>query len=216
VEASYWQQRWVDGKIGFHEGAPNRWLAEHASRLGDGARRRVLVPLCGKTVDLAYLASRGFEVVGVELALSAAEAFFAEAGLTPQRVEPDGFVRLSAASIEIVVGDFFALTPAIVGTFDAYYDRAAVVALPAALRERYAATLRTLLAPVARGLLVTYEHDVKDGEPPFSVPEAEVARLFPDFAREPLTSTTPAETHDRLLARGGTFARDRAYAMRAP
>ena len=216
VEASYWKQRWADGKIGFHEGAPNHWLALYASRLGEGAGRRVLVPLCGKTVDLAFLAARGLEVVGVELSLPAAEAFFAEAGLAPSRVERDGHVRLAAASIEIVVGDFFALTPSEVGTFDAYYDRAAVVALPAPLRERYAETLRTLLKPGAGGLLVTYEHDVVDGEPPFSVPEAEVQRLFPDFARDPLASVGEGEAQARLLARGGTFARDRAYAMRAP
>jgi thiopurine S-methyltransferase len=213
MEAAYWNQRWVEGKIGFHEGTPNRWLVEHAARLGDGAGRRVLVPLCGKTVDLAFLASRGFEVVGVELVQSAAEAFFAEAGLTPKRVDEGGRVRLSAANIEIIVGDFFALTPAIVGLFDAYYDRAAVVALPVPLRDRYAQTLRTLLAPGAPGLLLTFEHDIADGFPPFTVPEAEITRLFPDFAREELGQ---GDAPGSLLERGATFARDHAYAMRAP
>ena len=212
----YWSGRWDEGRIGFHEGAANRWLAEHIGVLGYGVGRRVLVPLCGKSVDLAFLAAHGFDVVGVEVALSAAEAFYAEAGLTPARADEGGFVRLSSSSIEIVVGDFFAVTPAIVGLFDVFYDRAAIVALPPEMRARYATTLRSLMKPDARGLLVTFEHDAKGHEPPFSVREEEIAERFADYERITLGSVDTLGDRSALRDRGATFALDRAYAMRAP
>ena len=78
MEPSFWLERWRENRIGFHEGHPNSYLERHRSELGAG--RRVLVPLCGKTEDLAYLASLGHHVVGIELAEAAARAFFVEHG----------------------------------------------------------------------------------------------------------------------------------------
>ncbi len=145
MEHGFWQGRWREGRIAFHEGAPNEWLSAHVGTLGIAPeKRRVLVPLCGKTVDLAFLAAHGAEVVGVELVEDAARAFFEEAGLRAARTASGPFVRYEAAGIEIVVGDFFALAPADVGTFDAFYDRAAIVALPPEMRVTYAHTLRAL------------------------------------------------------------------------
>jgi thiopurine S-methyltransferase len=148
--------------------------------------------------------------------MAAAEAFFTDAGLTPTREEQGGFVQLASSAIEIVVGDFFAVSPALVGTFDAFYDRASVVALPAEMREGYAGTLRGLLKPHARGLVVTFEHDARGHEPPFSVDEAEIARLFDGFDRETLGTADVLADRGGLRDRGATFAIDRCYAMRAP
>ena len=213
MDEGYWQARWREGRIGFHEGAPNHWLVAHAAVLGiTPERRRVLVPLCGKTVDLAFLAARGAEVVGVELVESAARAFFEEAGLPVARTVDGPLVRLEAAGIEIVVGDFLALGPSDVGRFDAFYDRAAIVALPASLRERYARALVGLLADDATGLVATFEHDADDGAPPFSVPEAELRRLFPELVLEPLGSTP--DTRPVWKERGASSAIERAFAAR--
>lgn len=216
MEPQFWEGRWRDGRIGFHEGAPNAWLVEHVATLGlSSERRRVLVPLCGKTVDMAYLAGRGAEVVGVELVDSAARAFFAEAKLEPARTIDGVFVRYEAAGVEIVVGDFFALASEDLGPFDAYYDRASIVALPPALRETYAHTLK-LLAPDAPGLVVTFEHDAADGEPPFSVTGAELAALFPE-RRFSLLGTRDTLTPESAMAkRGATFVRESAYAVSTP
>ncbi|MEJ7733927.1 MAG: hypothetical protein WKG00_32625 [Polyangiaceae bacterium] len=191
----YWAERWKDGRIGFHEGRPNRWLEQHLSRLG--ARRRVLVPLCGKTEDMAFLASRGHQVVGVELVEDAARAFFTEHGLSPEHSAAGPFQVLEAGGVRILVGDFFATTPELLGGVDALYDRAALIALPADLRRRYAAHLRVLLAEprqerglpaeprqssAAAGLLVTIEYAqaLNDG-PPFAVLADEVRRLYGDL-----------------------------------
>ena len=153
-------------------------------------------------------------MVGVELALAAGEAFFDEAGLAASRDERGAFVRLRAGAITIVVGDFFAMVPEELGTFDAFYDRAAVVALPARMRERYAAAVMARLAPDAVGLIVTFEHDAPADAPPFSVTEAELERIWPELERASLGSVDVIEDRGVLRDRGATFAMERAYAVR--
>ena len=153
-------------------------------------------------------------MVGVELALAAGEAFFDEAGLAASRDERGAFVRLRAGAITIVVGDFFAMGPEELGTFDAFYDRAAVVALPARMRERYAAAVMARLAPDAVGLIVTFEHDAPADAPPFSVTEAELERIWPELERASLGSVDVIEDRGVLRDRGATFAMERAYAVR--
>ena len=178
MESDFWVQRWREGRIGFHEGRPNALLDVHHAELGTA--RTVLVPLCGKSEDLAALAARGHQVVGVELVPDAARAFFAEHGLEPQVVQSRDFEILHAGSVRILVGDFFALTSDLVAPLDALYDRAALVALPPALRARYAQQVRALLQPGATGLIITFDYpQALRAGPPFSVPEAELEALYP-------------------------------------
>jgi len=173
MDSDFWHSRWSAGQIGFHEGAPNTHLVAHAGVLGTG--RRVLVPLCGKTADLAFLAARGHEVVGVELVESAVRAFFEEHGATPVVTRQGPFTRFAAKSITVLSGDFFATTRELVGPVDALYDRAAIIALPEPMRAAYAKHLRTLLPAGAPGLIVTLEYpQAAMSGPPFSVPEAEL------------------------------------------
>ena len=67
-----WVERWQEGRTGWHEPDGNDSLKKYWRAAG----RRVLVPLCGKTPDLAWLARLGNEVVGIELAEIAVETFF--------------------------------------------------------------------------------------------------------------------------------------------
>lgn len=210
MDASFWLSRWEEGKIGFHEGRVNAHLAEHAAVLA-GARR-VLVPLCGKAVDLAWLAARGHEVVGVELAESAARAFFVEQELEASAGHVGVLPSLSAGGVTIIVGDFFAVSAATLGSCDAFYDRAALIALPPAMRARYAAHLRTLLAPAARGLLITLEYDqTKMDGPPHAVLRDEVHALWGPGAGAQAAELAHAVTSNPRLAELGLAAVERAY-----
>lgn len=86
--------------------------------------------------------------------------------------------RLSAAGLEVFVGDIFALDRADLGEVDAVFDRAALIALPPAMRPGYAAHLRAMTAEAPQ-LLVTLEYDQRQLEgPPFAVNAAEVHGLF--------------------------------------
>lgn len=172
MEPDFWNARWREGRIGFHEGRPNAHLSRHVARLG--ARRRVLVPLCGKAEDLAWLAGQGHEVVGVELVEDAVRAFFSEHGLTPTVTPRGAHTEYAAAGLTLLAGDFFATTRELLGPVDALYDRAALIALPPAMRTRYAAHLLGLLPKGAPGLVITLEYpQAAMPGPPFSVPEAE-------------------------------------------
>lgn len=183
MERSFWDARWGEGQIGFHEAKPNAHLEKHLARLG--VPGVVFVPLCGKAEDLAYLAAKGHRVIGVEWVDDAVRAFFSEHGLTPtQSIPPadssadgrDGKLkRYESGAITIFSGDFFAIRAEHVEGMTAVWDRAALIALPPDVRVKYVAHLRSLVKPKTPGLLVTVEYDQsKMGGPPFSVEEKEV------------------------------------------
>jgi thiopurine S-methyltransferase len=135
MESSFWQARWAGNHIGFHEGRVNVHLEKYFPRLVPGAGETVFVPLCGKTVDLAWLASRGHRVVGVEWVESAVRAFFEERGLEPSVTQDQGLTRYEAEGVVVFAGDFFSVTPAHLGGATVLYDRAAMIALPAPRRR---------------------------------------------------------------------------------
>lgn len=178
MQAEFWHERWRDGRIGFHLPDINPHLKQFWPSLGLPADSRVLAPLCGKSLDLLWLAQQGHEVVGVELSPIATEAFFDENGLT-YSVETRGSLRIFRGdAITLIEGDIFELAPQWLGPIDAVYDRAALVALPPAIRSRYAGHLRALAGDVPE-LLITLEYDnpARQG-PPFTVTAGEVEQLF--------------------------------------
>ncbi|MFZ5895486.1 MAG: thiopurine S-methyltransferase [Myxococcota bacterium] len=210
MDANYWLERWKDGRIGFHRADANPHLVAHHRVFNEAVR--VLVPLCGKSVDLEWLVVHGYEVVGVELSELAAQAFFGERGFAPERREEGAFTHYRHGGVTIVVGDFFAATSQELGNFDGVYDRAAMIALPRDLRARYTQHLRTLLAPKAKLLLVTLHFDAESG-PPFSVSPAEVAAAYPDAKITNLATSDASSELPNLLEAGATFVREHVYAV---
>lgn len=181
MDLSFWKERWETGQTGFHEGRPNELLVRHAPLL-DG-RRRVLVPLAGKATDMLFLATRGHDVVGVEAIEQACRGFFDDNGLPLVESGPSEergpFRAFAGGGVELLCGDFFEATPARLGTFDAAWDRAALIALDPTTRRRYVDTVHALLAPGGRILLVTFAYDqTKLPGPPWSVDDATVQALF--------------------------------------
>ncbi|MCB9537390.1 MAG: thiopurine S-methyltransferase [Myxococcales bacterium] len=196
MDAAFWTQRWAEGRIGFHQAETNRHLIAHADHLGRGGT--VLVPLCGKSRDMDFLATRFDRVVGVELVDLACVAFFAERDLEPTVEHTARGVRRTAGRCTLWTADFFALGPDDLGPIDAVFDRAAMIALPPDLRARYAAHLHDVLPAGARGLAVTLAYDQARVEgPPFSVPDAEVRAAYAAgfalerLAHEPATAMSP-------------------------
>ena len=115
MDADFWQQRWREGRIGFHQDRPTPLLEQYWDAVGVAHGARVLVPLCGKSLDLAWLAARGHEVLGVELSRLAIEQFFAEHALTPSVHETANGRHSVAGPIELIEGDAFALDGDLVG-----------------------------------------------------------------------------------------------------
>lgn len=175
-----WRQCWRDRQSGsFHLEAVNPLLVRRWPDLALARGSRVLVPLCGKSLDLMWLAEQGHEVVGIELSPIAVREFFREHRLKPSRRRDGGMVRWCHGRITILCGDFFELTASQLGAIDAIYDRAALTALPEVLRRKYAEHLASVVPAIAGILLLTAE-DAEPGEAPEAVLAAaqEVIDLF--------------------------------------
>lgn len=207
--------RWRENRIGFHLSEVNPKLIRHASALPP-APSPLLVPLCGKSLDLAWLGERGYSVTGIELSPLAVEAYFDERNAASERQQVGSLMRHRHGNVAILCGDFFEVDPTILKPFSGFYDRAALVALPESVRGAYVQHLAKLLAADARGLLVTFEYPVgqMDG-PPFSVSDAEVRRYYGSaFEIDLLAEDDILDEEPRFREQGLTRLIERAYGLR--
>ena len=179
MEADFWEDRWRANQIGFHQPDVNGLLRRHWRELEVPPEAPVFVPLCGKSLDMRWLAERGHPVRGVELSAVAVRAFFRELGDVPECSARGELVRCASGAFTIWQGDFFSLRARDLADVKSAYDRAALIALPPAMRERYAKRLQSLLVAGAKILLITVEYDQGlVAGPPFSVSPEEVQGLF--------------------------------------
>lgn len=213
MHEDFWQARWSQDQIGFHLSEVNGYLRHYWPTLP--ADTRVLVPLCGKSLDLAWLAEQGLRVLGIELAQIAVEAFFSERQLQPEISVHGAFTQYRVGSLELWCGDFFALTAEDVADCAALYDRAALIALPAELRERYTAHLTRILPPTCRGLLITLDYDqAQMSGPPFAVTDQEVQRLLaPAWQPQLLEARDVLGENWTFLQRGLSRLEERVYRL---
>lgn len=180
MDQSFWHQRWEKNEIAFHENKANPLLVKHFNELSLAKGGRIFVPLCGRTLDISWLLSNGSRVAGAELSQIAIEQLFMELGLQPEISTVGEVEQWSANRLDIFVGDIFAVSRKMLGPVDAIYDRAALVAFPEEMRNRYTKHL-TEMTHKAPQLLICYEYDqsVMQG-PPFSVRNEEVQRHYAD------------------------------------
>ncbi|MGF6319056.1 thiopurine S-methyltransferase [Pseudomonas frederiksbergensis] len=213
MQPEFWHKRWASNQIGFHLPEVNPHLQRFWPALGLEEGARVLVPLCGKSLDLLWLAHKGHEVLGVELSEKAVEDFFAEHQFDPDISEQGPFKVYRAGSIELWCGDFFELTAGDVADCSGLYDRAALIALPPEMRAQYAAHLIRILPKDSLGLLITLDYDQAqmDG-PPFAVLDDEVQRLFGDvWALKILEDQDVLGESWKFLEAGVTRLEERVY-----
>lgn len=215
MQSDFWHERWQRGELGWHLEGVNPLLERYWSRLGVDAGATVLVPLCGKSHDLLWLARLGHPVIGVELSAIATEAFFAESGLIPAVVENPPFRRYRADALEILCGDFFDLEPEHLPVVGAVYDRAALVALPEDLRSRYVAHLKALLPGAKKSLVISFDYPQHEMEgPPFSVGAEQVEKYFgASHQIEVLAVTDALAENPRFRERGVTRMHEIVFAL---
>lgn len=216
MNREFWQARWDEGRIGFHQDEVNPHLQRYWQSLGIPPGATVFVPLCGKSRDMLWLRDQGHPVIGVEIVPRAVEAFFAENGLVATQ-RPQGSLTLwESKGIKIFRGDFFDITADDVAGVGAVYDRASLIALPPALRQRYAAHLRAILPDKMKVLLVTmdYPQSEMDG-PPFAVTEHEVAALYQDYFKiEQVCSEDILAANPRFQEQGLSRLLEKVYILR--
>jgi thiopurine S-methyltransferase len=186
-----WYDRWSTGNTRWHRTTVHQSLEEKTpdKTWNLPSNARVLVPLCGKTVDMAYLARKDQvkQVVGVDGIRKALDEFATEnPDLNVKSRAPSKnfkFEQLKGKSILLLKGDFFELDATQAGgKFDAIWDRAAFVAIQPELRPAYVEIMGKVIAKGGQILLSTLvrpKGDTTTG-PPFSIDEAEVKRLYQD------------------------------------
>lgn len=174
MEPSFWHSKWDAKQIGFHQHEANPLLLQYWSSLNLPPHCEVFVPLCGKSLDICYLAELGHKVIGCELSQAAVEQFFSENDLaysmSPVTTSAGKLNQFDAEQVSLFQGDIFALTADEMPQLNSFYDRAALIAWPESMRQAYVEKLATLLPPKSLGLLITldYPQEALKG-PPFAV-----------------------------------------------
>ncbi len=210
-----WESRWNENRIGFHRGEVNPLLMKFGDCITDPSHR-ILVPLCGKTLDMLWLSKRCHTVIGSELIEKAVVDFFQENQLeyTVSEAMPLHCYRSEIATL--YQGDFFQLTPNHLGTIHVAYDRASIVALPQNLRAPYANHLVSLVQPGGTILLITFYYDqsLMSG-PPYSVTPEEIQSLFQELCNvEPLFEQDVIESESaRFRQKGLTWLKEAVFRL---
>lgn len=182
MQHDFWHLKWQKNEISFHLPQAHPLLVRHLPSLGLAVGKRIFLPLCGKTRDIAWLLAQGYRVVGAELSPIAVAALFdelkTEQGIVAQREARGALAYWHAEGLEIYSGDVFQLNAAMLGKVDAIYDRAALVALPAHMRLTYARHIQEISA-AAPQLLICFEYDQSLlAGPPFSIDAQELAQHY--------------------------------------
>jgi thiopurine S-methyltransferase len=181
MEPSFWHKKWAIKEIGFHQTEANPLLVKYFKALSLAQGSRIFLPLCGKTLDIGWLLSIGYRVAGAELSEVAIDELFFELGMKPKVTTVGKLKQYSGANIDIFVGDFFDLSASTLGSVDAIYDRAALIALPEAMRQQYLSHL-IHLTNKAPQLLICLEYDqALLAGPPFSIDATEVNRHYSEL-----------------------------------
>lgn len=164
----FWETAYQEGRTGWDLGGPSPVLVAWADRPDRPQTGRVAVVGAGRGHDALFLADRGFEVVGFDLAPSAIAA-----------ARQAAQARNLAA--EFVQADLFALDRAWLGQFDLVVEHTCFCAIDPSLRPAYVTAVRSLLKPQGSLVGVFFTHD-RPGGPPFGSTAAEITAHFaPQF-----------------------------------
>ncbi len=215
MEPKFWLERWEKGETGWHRDDVHPELIAHWQELNLPTRTRILVPLCGSSPDMAWLAKQGHEVIGVELSELAVERFLAEHRVRHITMEEPGFRSYMGGRYQLLCGDFFAVPADVFASVEAVYDRASLIALPPEMRPRYAFLLAECLTRGTKILLITlsYAQHEMNG-PPFSVPDDEVRALFENHFDISVQNQSDAlADNDGLRQRGLTALTETVYLL---
>jgi len=204
MEISYWQSRWKKDHTGWHMDTVYPNLPDYWPKLNLNRKAAVLVPLCGKSLDMLWLNEQGHRVIGVDVSKKAAQSFFEDNALSYETDSKASFTIYKSGGLEIWVGDLFKLKPHFLPGIAAIYDKAALIALPEEKREPYAGQIWNLCNKDTQILINTFEYKQEEmSGPPFAVHFEEVKQLYGEhFSIELLHEESIFENLPRFQQRG--------------
>ena len=81
MDASFWHKCWERNSLGFHQESVHPFLQTYLAPQLTASDQHVFVPLCGKSLDMVWLAEN-MKVTGAELSEIACRDFFEEKGIS--------------------------------------------------------------------------------------------------------------------------------------
>jgi len=204
LEISYWISRWEKDKTGWHQQQVNPKLRKYWKSLNISPNPTVLVPLCGKSIDLQWLSDQAQKVIGIEVSEKAVREFLEQHAGDYTTQHHGEFVVYQSDAFEIWQGNYFHMKSSFLGPIDAVYDRAALVSMPPAKRVAYAKKLRELIENRAKILLISFDYPQQEmNGPPFSVPFEEIRQHYgPQYEIEVLHKENMIESVRKFNRRG--------------
>ena len=215
MDPNFWIERWQQNRIGFHQEEINTHLQNYWDKLSLAPGATIFVPLCGKSRDMLWLLAQGYTVVGVEISPKAVQDFFTENQLEPTVIMQGKFQRWQAGELTLLCGNYFDLIPYDLLQCNGVYDRAALIALPPDMRQKYIHHFEQIIPANSTILLITleYEQTAMQG-PPFSVTEEEVNLLYSEhYAIEPLFAADVISENARFQNEGLDRLEERVFKL---
>ena len=188
-EVKDWEKLWNNDIFPWHKDDVHpkleRYLPDMIQATGKTLRSeiRFFVPLCGKSMDLMFLKSQGFQVIGCECAEKAITDFFKENSLEFSKTEINAEVSRFDSNdkqISMIHGDYFKMTPEVLGgKVDCIWDRGSLVAIDVAKRPEYAQVMMSLMNDKFAYLIASLEREVEPVNPmPHSASFDDIEDLF--------------------------------------
>ena len=179
----WWRMAWAKGTISWHRDKVDAILQKYLKRLtGDKKHISILVTLCGKSLDLPWLADQGHNVVGCELSEIAGKQLFEENGIPYSVMSVNDFKVFSATDdrkLKFYAGDFCNMDASLIGPVDAIWDHMAFGSVSPNDRPSYVEILASLLVPSGKILLSNWEYDQSKWKvSPYSLNTTQIKEYF--------------------------------------
>ncbi|KAM4706063.1 thiopurine S-methyltransferase-like isoform 1-T2 [Rhinophrynus dorsalis] len=185
LTANDWVQRWENRNIAFHQDNIHQFLSEFLdTMLNNREQLNIFFPLCGKAVDMKWLAHMGHNIVGVDVSEIGLKEFFEESKIdyveeAMTEIPGAKVFKSTSGNISLYCCNIFDLSDSLIGKFGGIWDRGAMVAMNPCDRERYTNLMLSFMAKDCRYLLVTLNYNpalIKG--PPFYVSDADLERFL--------------------------------------
>jgi thiopurine S-methyltransferase len=156
-------------------------LKKYWNHLHLNPKAAVLVPLCGKTFDIDWLAQQGYYPIGVDVSEIALKGIMSRQSQSFTCTSKGAFNRYASSCMELWCGDILKIRKDWLPNIEAVYDKAALIALPPSRRQQYANRVQTLMQPESPMLLNCFEYSAEEmSGPPFAVFTDELNELYGD------------------------------------
>ncbi len=196
MDYEFWDNCWQRPSQPFHVESAHPLLSKYLHLFKKD--RRVLLPLSGKSLDPIFLAENGLFSTSIEFNPTAVESFIADTQLKPIEKQTNKFEHFDFGKFEIWLADFFNLSSKVIGKFSQVFDRAALVALPDDLRNRYTQHLISLLESDAVIYMVTMDYKTAEMDgPPFYINLKALQEYFPNSSIKELDRVSLLNNHPR-------------------